>query len=263
MNCVYHDPDNSNEIDKALVLDDINTRSKDGETALTVAAEQASASVIKYLLKKGANADVATEDGITPVMLAAARSEIEPLHALLAYATNYSAKDSDGRNAIIYAVEEGSPHADNIKALIAMGCAADERNEEKATPLIISCYRGSIDSSVAKTLIASAKVDVNARDEKGNTALIYAVRHDQNQKAKDLVSIGNADMNVVDDDGDTPIIIAARNKNSDLVDFFVGHGANPYATNANGESAISIATKNKDAETLIQLKKGSKFNQEK
>src|SRR5579872_1876536 len=69
-------------------------------------------------------------------------------------------------------------------------------------------------------------VDVNARDERGATALLYAVCHASHSVIAELLHRG-ANVNIADRWGETPLMLAVHHDERDgrLVSLFLKHGA--------------------------------------
>ncbi len=88
-------------------------------------------------------------------------------------------------------------------------------------------------------MLLDAKADVNARGERGGTAL-----HEVNDVgfAKDLLARG-AEINAKTKTGDTPLHMAAAGDNADLVAVLLEHGADVDAANSEGKTPYGMARK--------------------
>jgi ankyrin repeat protein len=86
---------------------DVNATDAKGNTPLHEAAagDWGSLTAIRTLLRRGAKADPVGADGITPLMLAASRGEVECIRALLKAGANPMQTDLRGNNTINYAQE--------------------------------------------------------------------------------------------------------------------------------------------------------------
>lgn len=67
-------------------------------------------------------------------------------------------------------------------------------------------------------------VDVNAKDQYGNTALHFSVFNEDMEQVKLLIEAG-ADTTAKNSNGDTPLDIARGIQNQELVDFLISKGA--------------------------------------
>ena len=85
-----------------------------------------------------------------------------------------------------------------------------------------------------------AKVDVNAAQPDGATALAWAVHLGERRMAEALLDAG-ASANTTDEYGETPVTLAAANGDAALVDRLLGAGGNARAARWNGETAVMIA----------------------
>ncbi|HYM23595.1 MAG TPA: ankyrin repeat domain-containing protein, partial [Vicinamibacterales bacterium] len=103
--------------------------------------------------------------------------------------------------------------------------ASGETAPRPLPPLMTAVLHG--DRDAVRRLIA-AGADVNAKNESGASALMWAVG--DLETAQLLVDRG-ADVNASSDDGRTPLMIAAGRHGADaVVKLLLAHGANPSAT---------------------------------
>src|ERR1700694_802249 len=93
----------------------------------------------------------------------------------------------------------------------------------------------------AFTVLLQSKVDVNAAQPDGSTALAWAVHLGQRDMAEALLHAG-ANVNTSDEYGETPLTLAAANGDSVLVQRLLAAGAKADATRSNGETALMIAS---------------------
>ena len=84
-------------------------------------------------------------------------------------------------------------------------------------------------------------VDINTRNEKGNTILHLGIESRDRSKIEALVSRG-ANIEIRNADGYTPLMLAADIGESDIVKELIKNGADVYATNNEGtHDALSLA----------------------
>src|SRR5215203_4017992 len=93
---------------------------------------------------------------------------------------------------------------------------------------------GDVDA-VSTFLFAGMKTD--ARDERGNTALIWAANGGHFEVVKLLVKRG-ADVNARGGGGGDALMAAAYQGKLDIVDFLLKSGADPKSKNARGETPL-------------------------
>lgn len=76
--------------------------SPDSYNLLMAAADQRSTDIVDFFLKKGADANAASKYGITPLMVAARKGDVEVCKLLLGHGANAWAYDNHGRNAMTW-----------------------------------------------------------------------------------------------------------------------------------------------------------------
>ena len=96
--------------------------------------------------------------------------------------------------------------------------------------------------------------DVNAKDENGDTALIWAARYDKEKVVSALLAAG-ADVNVKNAYGTTALMLAARNGNEKAVAALLAAGADVNAANASGNTALMWAVRYGKEKVAAVLKK--------
>ena len=126
-----------------------------------------------------------------------------------------------------------------------------------AAPLVDAVKSG--DRAAAMTLIAQ-RVDVNAPEVDGTTALHWAVHRGDLDLAQRLIRAG-AKVNVKNEYGSTPMSEAAVLGRADLLEALIKAGADVESPNADGQTALMVVarTSQVDAARLL-LKHGAKVN---
>jgi len=100
--------------------------------------------------------------------------------------------------------------------------------------------------------------DVNARDWRRATALLYAAGHASHPVIEELLRRG-ADVNAADRFGETPLMIVAQNRDVHLVSLFLKHGAKVNARDKTGYSAIACVYGNPQLVSIL-LRAGAKVD---
>jgi ankyrin repeat protein len=160
---------------------DPNAKSRWDETALMFANTEAK---VKLLAAKGADLEAKDQEGRTALMKAASRGDVGVAGALVESGANVNAVDSKGSNALFYALDRENT---------AYG---DERATLPARRL-----------EIARRLLLTKSLDVNAQNSDGETALIRAVRLQNIEMIESLLARG-ADANRSDVFGDTAATLA-------------------------------------------------------
>ena len=233
-------------------------RDKDGETALIMAAgSNCSDGLVTPLLAAGADVNAQNKDGATALMKAAyynrAGDYSGTVRALLAAGADVRARDKEGRTALAQAVQRGCDAA--VRELLAVG--ADTGEDGGKTGLLWEATRGD-DPETIKTLL-TAGADVNAKTNKGVTALMMAVefynRFYDNPKVlmlKTLLDAG-ADANAADNNGTTALMMAIGRNEPSMVKALLDGGANANAETAGYTPLMWVAATNRDSGIITAL----------
>jgi ankyrin repeat protein len=118
-----------------------------------------------------------------------------------------------------------------------------------STPLIDAVKR--TDAAAVKALLAK-KVDVNATDADGSTALHWAAQVNQGTIAGMLIDAG-AKVNASTRYNMTPLALAAKSGSAVIVERLLKAGVDPNSTSGEGETALMTASLNGDYETVKTL----------
>lgn len=131
------------------------------------------------------------------------------------------------------------------------------RPEDYVPPLIHAAYRGEI--PWLEELIGWG-VDLEARDQFGQTALMMAAHSGQHHAITLLLKAG-ADVNASDPDGSTPLMFAAQHGYTDVATTLVRGGANVGTKGRHGFDARALAEQNhhKDLAVLLGGRKGFRY----
>ena len=96
--------------------------------------------------------------------------------------------------------------------LLFAGCS--HKNTPETDALLRAARDGKVDT--VKELLTTPGIDVNATDERGDTALIEAARFGHDHVARALLAAG-ANPKARDKDGKTPLMIAVAGGHDDVV----------------------------------------------
>jgi ankyrin repeat protein len=168
-----------------------------------------------------------TQNGITPLMLAASRGDFAAVEECLtqgddAVAADVNAQDNFGYTALMYAASAG--HARIVDALLAAGSDLHKRNQQGLT---------SLDLAAAKGLAEVVQALRHAR-------LFFAARDGDQHELINLLEEG-ADVNAQVTDGWTALMIAAFHDHPHIVQTLLLRGADPELETITGRTALMIA----------------------
>ncbi|MEU8245119.1 ankyrin repeat domain-containing protein [Nonomuraea sp. NPDC048916] len=126
-----------------------------------------------------------------------------------------------------------------VSELIAAGTDPNQpsEGEDEGLPL---CAAAAWDRAEVATTLLAAGADVNARENGGWTALLWAAANGHADAAKVLIEAG-AGIDDTNDDGDTPLTLAARRGALGVVRLLLEHGADAEKYDGDGDSALDIA----------------------
>jgi len=158
---------------------------------------------VKELLQHKANADLANNNGTTPLLMASQEGHVDVVKVLLQHKENVDLANNDGTTPLLMASQEG--HVDVVKVLLQHKANVDLANSDGATPLVMASQNGHVEV-VQAVLAENATVDLLVG---WGTALARASALGHLKVAKTLVKEGKADVDLPLDDGMTPALWAA------------------------------------------------------
>ncbi|KAK4160290.1 ankyrin repeat-containing domain protein [Cladorrhinum sp. PSN259] len=202
---------------------DLNSRHPDGQTILMMAAKANRLDIVEYLL--GGNVQASHHPchdrdnlGQTPLMIAAAHGAHQLVKCLLDSGEALpNAKNNDGQTALMIAALASKRF--NIKTLMeSEKSELDFESKDGQTLLMIASRKGwgDIVNELLKTAIGQSQL--NATDDQGQTALLYALKEGkQNGSWKlafgcllvaiRLLQDEHTDIGIVDVDGNSTVSI--------------------------------------------------------
>jgi ankyrin repeat protein len=107
------------------------------------------------------------------------------------------------------------------------------------------------DDRALRTLVTQ-RVDVNARQNDGTTALAWAAHWDD-AATVDLLIAAGADVNLANDEGVTPLALAAVNGGSTVAEKLLNAGADPNRARSTGETPLMTASYTGSLEVVRRL----------
>ena len=107
------------------------------------------------------------------------------------------------------------------------------------------------DQEAVRSLLKQ-RIDVNARQADGATALAWAAYRDDLETAGLLIGAGS-DVNAANDYGATPLLLACDNGSAAMVDRLLKSGANPKAAGWTGDTALMGCARTGNVEAVKSL----------
>ncbi len=146
--------------------------------------------VVGLFLEKGMDVDSRDKNGATALMRAAENGHVKVVKLILSKKADTNATDKNGYTALMVAAE--GRHAEAVKALVTAGADINKKNPKRGTTaLMIASAKGNADS--VEALIkggGDGGADVNATDNNGYTALMLAAEKGHMGIVKKLVESG-------------------------------------------------------------------------
>lgn len=215
---------------------------------------------IQEALSHGADINTVNITGQNALMLALVKGKDDTVQALLNAGINVNAKDDCGKSALMYVQTKSQ-----AQMLIDAGAKVNAKDNKGYTVFqhieyipnsgeIINCLKEYINilnnrlidannTDEIKELI-EAGADINARDNKGKTALMYALT---SEKTKLLLEAG-ADVNARDNEGKTALMYA---KSMEQIKILLKAGADINARDNEGNTIFDIFRGNEDIATFL------------
>ncbi len=149
--------------------------------------------------------------------------------------SNTQATTVEGDTPLILASRQGD--LKTVQALLASGADVNATNSQGTTALMAASEAGYAD--IIKALGTNKQLDLEATDRNFDTALMLAVRKQQEPAVKALLDLG-ANVNFMKA-GMSVLIAASYQGNAEIVRDLLDAGANADWVDENNESALDVA----------------------
>ncbi|KAL7297970.1 hypothetical protein TKK_0008983 [Trichogramma kaykai] len=235
----------------------INAQDKIGKTPLHYTLSNGcKKQILRVLLRKGADSNLADEEGLTPTHVVCKRNNDDELAELFfeinddnQQIVQVNTQDKLGWTPLHYALANNGKNS--IRALLRRGVSPNLVNAEGSTPLHIVNKRGKNSLVLAKILFEMCEnrrqlVQVNVQDNLGNTPL-HLSEAALNDDVSKLLLRKDADPNVVNKEGLTPLhIICDESHDFGLAKTF-------FKINDDRKQLVQVNAKDNLGRTSLQL----------
>src|SRR3954447_22198999 len=209
----------------------------DSANALHAAVRAGNLKEVTRLLDAGVDVNSPDDLGGTPLLTACWSGHAPIVSLLLSRGANVNAIHREaGASALQYAVLKGRP--DLVELLLRAGADVARRYRGGQTVLHLAAARTSV--PVLDQLI-TARADLAATDDRGNTPLDEAVLHNRLETARCLLDRGASPQYVHAADGRGALHEACVKGYSDLVRLLIARGADPGLRDRSGQSPLDLA----------------------
>ena len=175
---------------------DPNTLLAFGKTTLMAAAKAGAPHLARRLLEYGVDVNARNDNGGTALMFAAIPGHVETIALLVDHGADVNASGHFNWTALMVAASKG--HGESVRLLIERGADPNVQDTYGWTPLMRAIYGNKYEAVIV--LLEHDRVDLEARDERGATALHVAVERGRTALVAELLAHG-ADPGSIDDAG--------------------------------------------------------------
>ncbi|TFK21925.1 ankyrin [Coprinopsis marcescibilis] len=207
----------------------VNSRDNEGKTALAHAIRKRHVKILEALVKVDPiSTKYATPDGLNYLMLAATTNDAELICSVLQLAQfNVNARDVYGRTALAHAVKSRSYNA--VKALLEVEGIDVHCVDEDGRTLLMDATEVPFEglAMINRFLGLGLEANINATDNEGKTALLYALEccWPQPEIVSALLEVEGIDLSVRDVKGRTPLMVAIEKGNDKCTELLREAGA--------------------------------------
>jgi ankyrin repeat protein len=161
----------------------------DLHTPLLAATSKSNEAIMRMLLEAGALLHFKTNLGTTVLHCAATRRTDGPTRVLLRFGANPNRRDSLGRTPLHMAVHYGNLATTSVLMSVAQMDAVDNYNQT-VLHAAVNVRTEHMDGEIVRMLLNSQKIDIEAIDTNGWSALTYATYQSLPKTTKLLLDAG-------------------------------------------------------------------------
>jgi RNA polymerase sigma factor (sigma-70 family) len=205
-----------------------------GNGALNYAAEKGDLNMIQCLLDSGADVNNSNKEGFTPLTSALLGGNTEAVRLLVSRGANVSGAPT--KNSDILSLAVRNEQSGLIKELATRGVAANFKVSDRKNALVVAAYSPFHNPRVVRSLL-DLGADTSCKPDW--TELNWAITCNDIEWVKKLLKEG-VDVNSRDEEGQTPLFYAARYGDLDILDVLLKRGADLKITSKSGSTVLDM-----------------------
>jgi len=228
---------------------DLNLAGEDGLTPLHIAARMGLDKIVELLLKYGAKPNGEREDGLTPLHIAAGLGHYKIVELLLRYKANLNPVSITGITPLYNAADKG--YEKIVELLLKHGANKDYQTSSGITSLYRATVQGHL--AVVKVLLVK-KANVNLAEYTAKWKPLHlAVKENHKEIAKLLLPLTkNLNQPLDNGSGDTIAHIAARYSDGDITEYIM-KGDGVGIRNSQDHTPLHVAAHNNKAKNIQEI----------
>uniref|UniRef100_A0A670Y2W9 Uncharacterized protein n=1 Tax=Pseudonaja textilis TaxID=8673 RepID=A0A670Y2W9_PSETE len=160
-------------LEKALSPTDVNATNSANETLLHIAASHGHLEIIDYLISKGVKLEVKDNKGRTPLHRAAEKGHDKAVNRLLQAGAYMYSLDQEGKTPLHLA----NQNHDLVQVLLKNGALVDARDERGQTALSYAASQGHEKTILKELLVAGDNKNINDKNIWRKTPLHLVAEH--------------------------------------------------------------------------------------
>lgn len=213
----------------------INMPDNSGNSPLIYAAQKGNTDNVNVLLKYEVNVDYQNPtNGVSALIAASANGHDKTAKALIAGEATLDLRDKLGRTALFYAARNGQYNL--VRQFIKEGANIDALDKNGENLLMAAA-----ESQTPRLLnyLTPQYFFIDTADRAGKTALMYSTQ--KGTKALQWLINKGADLDLRDANGDTALMHAIKNNNNSAALLLLREGADITAVNKQNKNALQLA----------------------
>jgi len=240
-----------NEKDKVINFD-----APGGYNCIHLAAKCNAIEIVKILLSRGVDVDLASKKKETPLLFAINNNHLNMVKLLVESGAdvNYI---SNGSPLLTYACSQGKTQIASY--LLEKKADPSKKDKHQNTALHLASCEGNYHELVE--LLLKNLNNVNEKNGRGKSALYLACDAPSNDKTVDILIAYGAEVNAISPKGATALHVAAHRGSSSLVRLLLSKGADPSMYTNDGKLPIQFSVELGSKECVALLLEHSKVDE--